>query len=433
MATIKCGLGQPYSSLAIALLALNNGDTLETYGPYAESNQTVTPPVGLIGVTWRHYGGDYTFDGTGATATFLTLAASNTNWTVGALGDNGGRVKATGYIGANTLVNAGASNVVGGFRLTANGAVGVYQITAILTGNGAIFDDILIDNPVDPTNKNWIGIYLNGASGNVVRNCVVEDVTITGAGRDIYAVAMASATTSPVIRDTIIRRVTAPDMVYAVYGSGANGYITVERVRAHALTGDKLYGIYVLNRSALVRDGLTYDFTATTTSSGIYMAGTQVDAVDSDSFVENCTVVGTSNGLYFGNIPAAGTRTVRNCISSGGTATEFYADAGAVGTSKNNCAAGGLYSANFPNGATDLSTDPLFRDAVNNDYRLSRWSPCVDSGIWIPNRTGDLEHQPISGRGMDRGAYEFQQANSRDVRQEVEGQVSMSTRDVRRS
>ena len=149
---------------------------------------------------------------------------------------------------------------------------------------------------------------------------------------------------------------------------------------------------------------------------GVEIGGAVVDAGTPSSTVQNCTVIGGTRGITIWNVPAAGTRTVRNCISSGGTTDEFYADAGAVATSLNNCAAGGGYSAHWPTHASDLSADPLFVDAANDNYHLLPSSPCVDTGLWVDDRTEDLGHDPISGRGMDRGCYEWQWQNPRSVR-----------------
>lgn len=417
--TRTVGTGKDYTVMATCFAALANGDTIESYGPYSESNQTLAPPAGVTGVTWVHYGADYTFDGTGATAAFLTLAATNTGWTIDVLDqDGGGRVKVTGYIGVNPLVVTGASNVVGGFRLTANGAAGVAQVTAILTGNSSEFHDILIDNPVDPTNQHWRGIYLDGGTGYVVQDCTVEDVTITGATFDAYGVSMAQATTAPIVRDLVVRRMASADRVHGLYAIGANGYATVDGATFYALAGaNRSYGFLSLDRTVIIQNVLGYGLGGAVART-IYVGGVQVDAVAPDSTIQNCTAIGGDQGFTFQSVPAAGTRTVQNCISSGGT-VEFHADLNAVATSKSNCAANGDYSAHFPNGATDLSTDPLFQDAANDDYRLSRGSPCVDTGLWIDGHTRDIERQPISGPGMDRGAFEFSQVGGRDTRTQL--------------
>jgi len=69
----------------------------------------------------------------------------------------------------------------------------------------------------------------------------------------------------------------------------------------------------------------------------------------------------------------------------------------------------------WPTAATDLQVDPLFVNPGGSDYRLQKTSPMIDSGIWVPGRTQDLSNDPISGKAMDRGCYEYQQPNPRDV------------------
>jgi hypothetical protein len=434
----KCD-GNPcdFTSMVTCFTALGNGDTIDSYGPYGESNVTITSALGaaVTGVVWVHHGGDYTFDGTGGTGVFMALGAGNTGWTIEA-NDGTGRVVVTGYIGANPFVVTGASNTVGGFRLTANGAAGVAQVTAIATGNSVTLDDILIDNPVDPTNQNWTGIYLNGGSGNVVSGCTVEDVAITGATKNAFVVAMLPTTVAPTIDGLLARNMTATGQVKAVdaVGPAGGGYVTIQNSTVYGLASGTLgYSFLLYQRSGLLRSLLAYDITAQANQSQpIRIETAVVDPVLSDTIVENCTVVGGNYAITIVTPPTVGSRTVRNCISSGASVAEFYSGAGAVATSLNNCAATGKWSANFPNGATDLSVDCGFEDAANDDYSLAVDSVCIDSGLWIDGRTADLVGQHVpSGPAMDRGAYEYQQAGGRNVTTPLDGPVVVPTRNER--
>lgn len=74
----------------------------------------------------------------------------------------------------------------------------------------------------------------------------------------------------------------------------------------------------------------------------------------------------------------------------------------------------GNYVAGCAPGQGDISTDPMFVDAISNNYRLQSVSPCIDSGIntGAPNIDFDGNLRPIDGDGdgnaiVDIGAFEY--------------------------
>jgi hypothetical protein len=434
-ATVRTvGTGKDYSTLASCFAALVTGDTIETYGPYTENNQSLAPPAGVTTITWRHYGADYTFNGTGATSVWLTLAASNTAWNVNAMSATG-RIVVTGYIGAQPFVINGASSTIGGFRLTANGAVGVYQLTVVSNANSVVLQDLLVDSPVNPAGSNWMGIYLGGGLGASVQNSTVENVTITGAGTT-YLIGMSSTAASPLLTGITLRNVNTGASLYGFYGSGANDFATYLDSSAYALSaGGAIRVFFVSNRSATMQNLLAYGFSSPTTDRGIVYDGVQVHPILQNSNVQNCTVIGGEEGISMQSVPAAGGRFVTNCIAHNSTASEFYTVAGGVAGSSFNWATANRYSVNWPVSATDLNGDPLFRDEATLDYQL-RWqpgieSPCVDTGAAIPTRLFDLAGQPMSGVALDRGCFEFQQIGAHDVRMPLTDKVLAATRDER--
>jgi len=420
--TRTVGAGKDYTSLATCFAALVNGDTVETYGPYTELNQSLTTPVGVTGITWRHYGADYTLDGTGATATCMAWGAGANTWDVDVQSTTG-RLTVTGYIGATPFTVGGTGNTFAGLRMTANGAVGVGQSTLVITGTGNTIRQVLVDSPVDPTNQNWYGIRCEGSTSTVIELSIVEGASITGAGKDAFLIYANSTTVAPTVRGCIARNSYAEDRVYGIYFTGPwaampGEYGTISDSTVHGLTADgRTIGFGAYGRSVHFSNLSAYDFVSVgAVDRGVELGGTLVDPAAPDSTIENCTMVGGSRGFYIGDVPVAGGRTVQNCISDGGTTDEFSCGVGAVAVSLNNCAANGDYSGNWPVDASDLSVDPLFVDASGDDYHLRGDSPCVDTGLWATGRDHDLDYNPISGREMDRGCFEFQWQNPRSVR-----------------
>ena len=429
------GTGRDYTVMATAFAALVSGDTVESYGPYTETNQTLAPPAGIVNVIWRHYGADYVFDGTAATSVFLTLAATNTGWDVNVRSTTG-RVKVTGYIGAQPFVVSGASNVIAGFWLTANGAIGVYQQTLVVNADFNEIGDILIDYPVDAAGVSWIGVYLLSGAGVVVRDVTIKNVTRTLAG-STYGVISATAAlvASPLIERLTVRDVSCGAAFYGAYLPGVNGYATIVDSSVYGITaGGIINGFYLSNRSASLVNLHVYGTSSPTTEKAIGFAGTQV-GMPTDSNVDNCTVVGGEYGIFMADAPVGGDRFVSNCISHGAATSELSTVAGGVTGSTNNWATNNRYSVDWPVSATDLSGDPVFVDSVNNNYRL-RWqpgveSPCIDSGTPVPFRVMDLDGQPISGPAQDRGCFEFQQVGSHDARTPLTAPVLTTTRNFR--
>lgn len=419
MAIRTVGTGKAYASLAACFAALVNGDTIETYGPYAENNQTLAPPAGIINITWRHYGDDYVFDGTAATAVWLTFAASNTGWNINMRSSVGGRIKVTRYIGTQPFVLGGANTILFGPWLTANGAAGIYQNTMVLNANFVSVGDVLIDYPFNAVGINWIGLYLLSGMGLSVRDVTIENVAKTGAGSTFALISSTSAlVASPLIQGLVVRNIACGAAFYGAYLPGVNGFVTLLDAKVYAINaGGTIIGVYVGNRSCRIVNLLTHGFVSATTRKGLVLDGSQVDAGIPNSSIYNCTLIDGTHGIDVLVAPIGGQRFVQNCIAHNASTSEFSTVAGGVAGSMGNWATMNRYSANWPVSATDLSGSPIFVDELNNDYRL-RWqpgveSPCVDSGVVIPSRTMDVDGQPISGNGMDRGCFEFQQVGSR--------------------
>ena len=147
--------------------------------------------------------------------------------------------------------------------------------------------------------------------------------------------------------------------------------------------------------------------------------GIGVYEVVTDLQVVNNTIVSNRNE----GMMAWGTMTIpvvrNNIIASneycglagGGESTFLSVDHNDVwnngGGDGNYCNCGGAAVPPAP-GAGSISSDPLFVDGPNGDYRLTSGSPCLDSGANDGAPTVDIEGLPRPSRITDMGAYEFQ-------------------------
>mgnify|MGYP005621304485 CR=1 FL=1 len=437
MATIKCGLGQVYSTLASAFAALANGDTLETYGPFSEDNKTLTTPA-TNNITWRHYGGDYTLNGNGITAAAPLTFSGGTGWDVDCRDQNGsdGKLKITSYVGTRGVVFGAANNTIRGIRITDHGAAGVasYLFYGTSVSNLTV-SHIAIDAAVDPETQHWYGMWLGACTYNISQ-VTVENLNHAVTNQRHYIVAFSGGSGS--VTDLNITGVVA-HRIYGLYLSTTSA--TINRLKMDDWTcSERYWGVYGWNSTTCTLNNfLLFGCDGAGSNKGFEVDG----ALTQDINVNNCTLVGDGGAttLAFGvfgggGLPGTKELTVRNSIVTGTVpgGTGYYATNAASVNSDFNVGNDNAtdYSLNWDQGVNDWSSvDPIYADAATDNYRLTKNSPCVDTGIWIPGRKTDLDHQPMSGIGMDRGAYEFQQANTRDVRQEVEGTVSLPSRDER--
>ena len=95
--------------------------------------------------------------------------------------------------------------------------------------------------------------------------------------------------------------------------------------------------------------------------------------------VRNCTIADNVGSVYGGFYTTTSTQnaTVESTVIWGNYPFDFGSPAAASATQFNFCNLGvGL----FPGNPGNLSVDPLFADAPNGDYHLSRSSPLIDAG-----------------------------------------------------
>jgi len=162
-------------------------------------------------------------------------------------------------------------------------------------------------------------------------------------------------------------------------------------------------------------------FYSNTTSDG----GGAVYCNNSNPTFINC-VISNNSSTYGGGVHTYyASPTLKNCIVWGNTASstgrQFYLEAGTT-TLNYSCYANGTYDVYAADGAFSAdssctTSDPLFVDANNNDFRVLGISSCVDAG----NNDYISEQYDIRGAGyprklnkttgaagtVDMGAYEY--------------------------
>ena len=140
------------------------------------------------------------------------------------------------------------------------------------------------------------------------------------------------------------------------------------------------------------------------------------------STLNNCTLTGNTAVTYGGG---SGYGTLNNCTLSGNTANNgggsgygtlnnciVWGNTADIGGTENYDSSTLNYCNSYPPkaGTGNISEDPLFVDATNNDFRLQPSSPCIDAGSndYVTTAT-DLDGNPrIVNDTVDMGAYEKQ-------------------------
>jgi len=236
--------------------------------------------------------------------------------------------------------------------------------------------------PWDPTMVSAT-IIDAGGSGYTVRfdsgedsNSILKGFTITGgSGYGIYC-----DDTNPVVNNCIIE-----DNYSGVFSS-INASPTI---RYNKISGNDYYGIYVSYSSPEIQSNWIYE----------NMYGIRAYGASSSPIVQNNSVVGNnSKGIW---ASGSATITVNNCIIWD-NGDELDGCSATYSCIKDPCDAGGT---------GNITTDPCFLDAANNNYHLL-WgdSSCIDAGdpCYMPeqNETDIDGDDRVIDSKIDMGADE---------------------------
>lgn len=159
-------------------------------------------------------------------------------------------------------------------------------------------------------------------------------------------------------------------------------------------------GVYVNHNNAILRNCLVFGNTAQSEIGGVLLAKGRI---------ENCTISGNSaviNGATGTGLRQTGGTAVNNIVwgnpTSGGASDVVKTS----GTFQNNLVSTALDFFTSVDG--NISGNPVFADAANNDFSLLFGSPAIDAGQAIAAVTKDIAGTARpQGSACDIGAYEY--------------------------
>lgn len=299
-------------------------------------------------------------------------------------------------------------------QLTDNQRVVVVKAGTLdtLTVRGGNFTkNWIAPNPTGSDNHLGYTAYLTGKN-SLMTNCVVEGVSSSN-GTKMKSGNLA-VMDAGVVRDSLLQGGSA------LFENAACVYNQFSSVRDSLITGGhatNVGGGVQVNAGGHLSNCIVTGNVSDGDAGGIYVNGWSWQEI------YNCTIVGNTAARGAAMV-CSEYGDVKNCILWGNVATgegqgEIYNIAynGHLPTFVNCCSDEVLVGGS---GCRDnIVADPLFVDAANGDFRLTRESPCIDAGVTKPhiNTAFDMQHRarPIDGNldgvaKYDIGAYEFDPA-----------------------
>jgi len=297
------------------------------------------------------------------------------------------------YISNNkgTLLN---STVSGNLATNGVGGGGVYCVGGSLVSNCVVINNLAFRED-NYAHFGGGGIY--GAGGAIVLNCLLESNEVEVIAGTVHGGGFSTSYTGGgTVKDCIIRNNKVGPASYLANGGG----------------------VFMHGKNNLLRNCLVYSNT------GYYGGGVVMRAVaGSDCVMENCTIVG-NYGYQGGGLKlvpdTGGTSTVWNSIVYGNFPTSgSWSNRYAAGTGSNlfynTCIAplvNGTVTPDRGQSINCISDNPEWFAGSENNYRLTRDSPCVNTGLnqgWMVGAVdldGSSRIDRFSGV-VDMGAYEY--------------------------
>lgn len=346
-----------------------------------------------------------TYLGGGILLNASTLSDSTVDHNEAVLGAGIYMQGAAALVSDSIVSNNAASSGGGGIWAAAGLITGstIRDNTAPNDGGGVYLRSAALrDSTIGPGNSTLSrGGGINVGTGAEVSNCVIVGNRSQATGGGVYFWEYGLVTHSTIVSNM------------AVAGPGGGAYM---RHGGH-LRNSLLWGNVTTNTlgggNPLGAGGAVF-------SDGIGRFG---------GLIESCTIVGNTayrgGGVCF-QVPDVGSawhyNSMTNCIVYGNVGTWYFTVNNiffkATGDSKvadTNAPAYSCFTADWPTpgGRGNLvNIDPLFQDGAARNYRLDKFSPCIDQGFnrdWMRDAL-DLDNNPRIDRfsgAADMGAYEY--------------------------
>ena len=328
--------------------------------------------------------------------------------------------------------SAGGTTVVDGFTIRRAGETGILIDDASPLVTNCIIEDAV--SGVDGT-----AILINGVSSPVIESCIIRNNDGSDGGA-----AIRITTQSPgyaTIRDCEIVDNTSGSFAGGVLAYASPVLIEGNLIRGNISSGGEGAGISIVDdydddlrtvvrNNVIAANGFT---TQNGEGGGIYLAFADSALIEGNLVVGNTSRDGAgiyvrtggtliSNTMY-GNVAGPfegrgggifievsnGPVEIANCIVWGNEASDgdgqiHLTDSGLADVSFT-CVEGGYA------GEENIAFDPQFVSVETNDFRLTKGSPCIDTGDDLASTPGttDLDgNQRIIGAAIDMGCYETQ-------------------------
>lgn len=284
----------------------------------------------------------------------------------------------------NCVIRYNTANMGGGVYMTGGRLVDcdIYSNSAVVVWAGHGGGGVCMNNGGEVTNC-VIGNNSSAYGGSGVwltTNCTLRNSRITGNNGSSYGLGMMLYN-GGVVRECMVDRNSGggAGAVYLFYGG--------------------------LLRNCLIYNNSTWTGSSTYHGGGIlgrYSAGVEI----SSCTIANNYAYGAGGGIYFDG----GGDYTTNCIIYGNTGGAGQNEISSTATT--NLSYCCLSSTNNIIGPGNITNAPQFVESTNYNYRLSKTSRCINTGIimdWMPEST-DLDGRPrldrFSGQ-TDMGAYEY--------------------------